>query len=342
MAPRPTSTLWRTQNFLRRTTPIERLIARSDLDPSDVVYEIGAGAGVLTALLARRVGRVIAIEKDEALARQLKRRFADRPNVTVRHADFMEYRLPRAPYKVVANPPFDITAAVVTKLTSAATPPDDVLLVLQTEAADRYCGRPRETLASLLLAPFFQATIVHRFRRQDFVPFPGVDVVMLRLRKRGPPLVVGHQHRQLYRDFVVAGFTAWRPSIGGAFARRLGSRVTHRLLAAVELDPDRRPSDVPFAMWLRLFETFSHLPPAILGRVAGAEDRLSREQRRLEKRHRTRVPRDDLIAPLRRQPHEIADAFDDALMREYTGERSRPWVVNRTHELADRHLAAVR
>jgi len=341
MAPRPNSTLWRTQNFLRRTAPIERLIARSGLNPSDVVYDIGAGTGVLTALLAPRVGRVIAIEKDEALSRQLRRRFADRANVTIRHADFMEYRLPRAPYKVVANPPFDITAAIVTKLTSAGTPPDDVLIALQSQAADRYCGRPRETLASLLLAPFFEATIAHRFRREDFAPIPGVDVVMLRLRKRGPPLVA-HQQSRLYRDFVVAGFTAWRPSIGGAFERRFGARVTHRLLAAVELHPDRRPSDVPFAKWLRLFETFSHLPLTIRGRVAGAEDRLLRQQRRIEKRHRTRVPRDDLIAPLRRQPHDVADAFDDALAREHAGKRSRPWVVSRTHEPADRHFAALR
>ena len=341
MAPRPTSTLWRTQNFLRRTTPIERLIARSGLDPSDVVYDIGAGAGVLTALLARRVGRVIAIEKDEALVRQLRLRFADRPNVTVRHADFMEYRLPRAPYKVVANPPFDITAAIVTKLTSAVMPPDDVLLALQAEAAERYCGSPRETLASLLLAPFFEATIVHRFRRDDFVPAPGVDVVMLRLRKRGPPLV-GDQHRRLYRDFVVSGFTAWRPSIGTALERRLGAHVAHRLLAAVPLDRDRRPSDVPFAIWLRLFDLFSHLPAALHRRVQGAEERLSRQHARLQKRHRTRAPRDDLISSLGGQPHEFAEAFDDALAREYAGERPRPWVVNRTREFADRHLAVVR
>ena len=341
MAPRRTSTLWRTQNFLHRTTGIERLIVRSGLNPSDVVYDIGAGAGVLTALLARRVARVIAIEEDEALSRQLRRRFADQPNVTIRHADFMEYRLPRAPYKVVANPPFDITAALVAKLTGAVMPPDDVLLALQKEAANRYCGRPRETLASLLLAPFFEASIVHRFRRDDFVPTPGVDVVMLRLRKRGPPLVA-HQHRRLYRDFVVAGFTAWRPSIGLAFERRFGPRVTQRLLAAVQLDRDRRPSGVPFATWLRLFEIFSHLPPAMRGRVAGAGVRLARQQGRLEKQHRTRAPRDDLIAPLRRQPHEIADAFDNALAREDAGERSGSWVVGRTNELADRHLAAVR
>jgi 23S rRNA (adenine-N6)-dimethyltransferase len=341
MAARSASNLWRTQNFLRRTTAIERLIARSALSPSDVVYDIGAGAGALTALLARRVGRVVAIEKDEALCRQLRRRFAAWPNVIVRSADFMEYHLPRSPYKVVANPPFDLTAAIVTKLTGAAMPPDDAFLALQAEAAERYCGRPRETLASLLLGPFFDATIVHRFRRDDFVPAPGVDVVMLRLRKRGPPLVE-HHRRRLYRDFVVTGFTAWRPWIGAALERRLGARVAHRLLAAVEVDRDRRPSDVPFAVWVRLFELFSHLPPALHHRVAGAGDRLARQQRRLQKRHRTRAPRDDLIVSLGGQPHQIADVFDEALAREHSGDGPRPCVVGRTRELADRHLAALR
>jgi 23S rRNA (adenine-N6)-dimethyltransferase len=299
MAPSSTPTLWRTQNFLRRTSAVERLIAQFGLSPSDVVYDIGAGTGVLTALLARRAGRVIALEKDETLCERLRRRFADSPTVSVRHSDFLEHRLPRAPYKVFANPPFDVTAAIVAKVTGAAVPPDDTFLALQREAADRYCGRPGETLGSLLLGPFFEATIVHRFRREDFIPAPGVEVVMLRLRKRGPPLVVPQQ-RRLYRDFVVTCFTAWRPSVGAALERRLGTRVAHRLLAAVPLDRDRRPSAVPFATWLRLFELFSQLPPAVHLRVAGAEDRLSRQQRRLQKRHRTRAPRDDLIASLRR------------------------------------------
>src|SRR5687767_14442488 len=84
MAARPHSTLWRTQSFLQRTTAVEQLIARSGLSPSDVVYNIGAGTGVLTALLAPRVGHVIAIEKDEALCQSLRRRFARSVNVSVR------------------------------------------------------------------------------------------------------------------------------------------------------------------------------------------------------------------------------------------------------------------
>jgi len=299
MAARSTSTLWRTQNFLRRTTAIERLIARSGLSSGDVVYDIGAGTGVLTALLARRGGRVIAIERDEELCRGLRRRFAGWPNVSVRCADFLQHSLPRTPYKVFANPPFDVTAAIVTKLTRADVLPEDVFLALQREAADRYRGRPQETLVSLLLQPYFTATVVHRFGRQDFVPAPTVDVVMLRLRKRGPPLL-SPADRRVYRDFVVANFTAWRPSIAAALARTLGVRVAHRLLLDARLDPRRRPSEVSFGEWLRLFDHFSRLPIAVRGRVAGAGDRLARQQRRLRKRHRTRVPRDDLIASLRR------------------------------------------
>lgn len=335
------SNLWRTQNFLVRTTAVARFIEASGLAETDVVYEIGAGTGVLTALVAARAGRVIAIEKDEALCRRLRRKFGGSPNVSVRCADFLKHRLPRAPYKVFANPPFDITAAIVAKLTSAPVPPDDAFLAVQREAADRFCGRPRGTLASALLLPFFESTIVHRFRREDFVPAPGVDVVMLRLRKRGPPLLA-KEHQQLYRDFVVTCFTTWRPSIGAALGRGLGARVAQKLLADVGLDRDRRPSQVPFAIWLRLFEHFSQLPIALHKRVAGAERRLSRQQARLQKRHRTRAPRDELIAVLGRQSDEIADAFDKSFAFEHAYDGARPSIVDRALELVHRQGAAVR
>jgi 23S rRNA (adenine-N6)-dimethyltransferase len=339
MAPRDTSTLWRTQNFLRPTARLARVIAVAELTPKDVVYEIGAGTGVLTALLAPRVRRVIAIEKDDVLYHRLRRRFAGWSNVSLRRADFLEHRLPDAPYKVFANPPFDITAAIVRKLVGAAVPPDDIFLAVQTEAADRYCGRPRATLASVLLHPFFDVSVVHRFRPEDFVPAPGVDVVMLRLRKRGPPLVA-YEHRQLYRDFVITIFTAWLPSVGESLARVVGARVAHRLLTDARLDPDRRPSEVAFAGWLDLFDRFSSLPAAIRIRVAGAEDRLARQQRRLQKRHRTRAPRDDLIVYLGRQTHDIAGALDEPFALEHARDPSRSAVADRTLEGASRQIPA--
>src|SRR5687767_15220589 len=54
-------------------------------------------------------------------------------------------------------------------------------------------------------------SLLHRFRRTDFIPAPSVDAVFVRLHKRGPPLVAEIE-AQLYRDLVAACFAAWRPS----------------------------------------------------------------------------------------------------------------------------------
>lgn len=146
MKARPDSTLWRTQNFIRSAALADRLIDLSGIGPDDVVYEIGAGTGNLTDRLSARVRRVVAIERDEVLCASLRSRFEGRTNVAIRCADFLEHPLPRAPYKVFANPPFDITTAIITKLTSAPTPPMETHLAVQKEAADRYLGKPSQTL----------------------------------------------------------------------------------------------------------------------------------------------------------------------------------------------------
>lgn len=112
-----------------------------------------------------------------------------------------------------ANIPFNISKALVTRLTAAEYPPQDAYLAMQKEAADMLLRKPHESLCTVLLKPWFEVEIVHRFRRKDFVPEPQVDVVMLRLRKRGPPLV-NHADRQCFRDFVVYGFTTWRSTLG--------------------------------------------------------------------------------------------------------------------------------
>ena len=64
MAAHSESTLWRTQNFLRDRTLVQRLVARAEISATDVVYDLGTGGGILTDALARRAGRVIAVEKD--------------------------------------------------------------------------------------------------------------------------------------------------------------------------------------------------------------------------------------------------------------------------------------
>ena len=279
------------QNFLTDSQLVASLLYRFGLG-GDVVYEIGPGRGIITRQLARRYRRVVAIEKDPCLAARLTETFREWPNVTIHTGDFLRYPLPHASYNVFANIPFNITAAIVTRLTRADTPPDVAHLVMQREAALMFSGKPHESLRTILLKPWFETEIVHRFQRSDFAPAPRVDVVMLRLRKRGPPLV-SNADRQFFRDFVVYTFTHWQPNDGNPLITFFTRQQRAHVERTIGFDRATRPSALTLTQWLRLFEQLKAVgnPDARI-RLAGSERRLLHQQTRLEKRHRTQRSRD--------------------------------------------------
>ena len=275
------------QNFLTNSRLVASLLDRFDLGADSVVYEIGPGKGIITEQLALRFRRVIAIEKDQRLAASLMRKFGDWPNVTIHPGDFLGYPLPHNSYNVFANIPFNITAAIVTKLTTVENPPEVAYLAMQREAGRMFIGKPQESLRTILLKPWFETEIVHRFQRSDFAPAPRVDVVMLRLRKRGPPLV-GEMDRPFFRNFVVYVFTHGQPAGANPLTNLFPGRQRAVLERSLGIDLTARPTSLTLAQWLRLFERLKVVGnPTAPGLVAGSEQRLMRQQARLEKRHRT-------------------------------------------------------
>ena len=284
------------QNFLKDPDLVALLLDRSSLEWEDVVYEIGPGKGLITKQLALRYRRVIAIEKDPRLTTWLQGKFESWPNVTIHQGDFLRYSLPCHPYKVFANIPFNITAAIVGKLTAAQCPPEDMYLCVQREAAEMWLGEARESLRTLLLKPWFEATIVHRFERRDFMPTPRVDVVMLRLRKRGPPLVQ-HNDRQYFRDFIVHCFTNWRSTQGSSLSTLFTRHQRKYIHHALGIDLYREQTSLSFEQWLSLFNYFKTVADEQARRsIVGSEKRLVRQQHGLQKIHRTRQHK---IQPLR-------------------------------------------
>lgn len=280
------------QNFLRDPRLVERLHDASSISQDDLVIEIGPGAGALTDGLARRAGRVIAIELDIALAERLRRLYAANPRVDVRTGDFLEYELPQRPYKVFANIPFAYTREIVTRLTSAVCPPREASLVMQREAAEKFRGVPREYLFSILLKPWFELEITHHFRRGDFMPVPSVEVVMLRIRKRGPPLVAPEQ-RQFYRDFAAYSFSAHHGSFDRVLRDALSYRQRRQALKHSGIDPNAAPSSISFSQLLQLFHDVARVAtPQTRQTFAGSERRLRRQQARLRVSHRTRTAGD--------------------------------------------------
>lgn len=179
------------QNYLTSSRTIQRLLDRTSLCSADHVLEIGPGKGHITRALLGRCERVTAVEIDPRLHAGLREKFASCPGLTLRHGDFMKYRLPRyAQYKVFSNIPFNRTTGILRKLTGAANPPGEIWLVVEKGAALRFCGLPRETLRSRELSRRYDARIIYYFRREDFHPMPSVDAVLLHLKRRD-----GHRTR---------------------------------------------------------------------------------------------------------------------------------------------------
>ncbi len=277
------------QNFLRDPRLVQQLLDLSSLTSDDVVYEVGPGKGILTDGLSQRCRRVVAIELDDTLAERLRQRYASQPHVTIQTGDFLERSLPSRPYKVFANIPFARTHDIVTKLTSAACPPDDAYLIMQREAAEKFCGLPRGYLYAALLKPWFTVDIMYHFRRSDFAPAPSVEVVMLRIRKRGPPLIAPSE-RQRFRDFIVYGFVAPQPTLERILHPLLPYRQRRDIMRALAIAPGATPSTVTFSQWLQLYQRFADVgSDQAYALVSGSERRLRQRQAQLRKSHRTRL-----------------------------------------------------
>ncbi|MGH2544062.1 MAG: rRNA adenine N(6)-methyltransferase family protein, partial [Ardenticatenaceae bacterium] len=154
------------QHFIRSRALAVELVALSTINRRDAVVEIGPGRGVLTRELAQHCKSLLAVEIDASLCEELRDELRDLTNVSLLHDDFLQAVLPLTAYKVFANIPYNQTAAIIRKLVGAPTPPEDAYLIVQLEAAKRFAGGPyaQETLASLLLKPWWHVEIARRLR----------------------------------------------------------------------------------------------------------------------------------------------------------------------------------
>ena len=246
------------QKFLKERKLVEVLLDKSSINKKDIVYEIGPGKGIITECLAKRCKKVTAIELDKKLYERLKSRFRGNTSIEIKFGDFLQYQLPRKQkYKIFSNIPFNLTADIVRKLTLDGTFLLEAFLIVQKEAAERFTGFPysKETQISLLLKPKFDLKILHNFRKSDFEPKPRVDVVLLGITRRKEFLVRENQ-KQMYRDFIVYGFSQWKESLRKAFKKIFTYRQFIRLAGDLNFSKEAKPADLSFEQWMGLFRYF--------------------------------------------------------------------------------------
>jgi len=180
------------QNFLRRAVA-ERVVDEAGVVPGELVLDIGAGAGALTLAAAERGARVLAVEIDPDWARRLRslaRSSSFRGRITVVEADFLGWRLPRQPFRVLSCPPFGATTSILHRLLDR---PSHALqradLVVQWEVARKRAATPPDTLVSTAWAPWWAFSLGRRIPAREFRPVPRVDAGVLTVVRRSPPLL---------------------------------------------------------------------------------------------------------------------------------------------------------
>ncbi len=185
--------------------------------------ELGAGTGILTEALAGSGAHVLAVEVDGALAARLAQRFADHPSVTVFGCDALEFPLPASPYRVVANPPFNRTSAILHRLLDhPAGGPTRADLVVQWQVARARAAaddRAPIDLVGASCAPWWTFRRARRLPAALFRPAPSVDAAILNVTRRPSPLLpVAVAAR--YRDFVRTRFGRTAPASVEEWVRR--------------------------------------------------------------------------------------------------------------------------
>lgn len=278
------------QNFLKSPEFVGNLIDKTTISDKDLVVEIGPGRGAITLELAKRASRVIGVEYDQKLASSLKSRFANNPKVEIVQADFLRWNLPKGPYKVFANIPFNMTADMVNRLLFASNPPQATYLIMQDRAAERFIGTPvfANSQISILLQPFYDMSVLVKIDRREFRPIPKINAVLAGFIKKYKP-TVDMQYRQLYRDFVIYGYNQWQPTILDAFREIFTKKQLDLVSKKFDL-AELKPSELTIDQWLGIFEVFIEFAPKEKRSiVSGAEKRLRFTQRRMQKQYRTRI-----------------------------------------------------
>ena len=158
------------------------VVKDADVRPGEFVLDLGAGDGALTAELVARGARVLAVELHPGRVRHLRQRFMA-ADVTVVQFDLSEFRPPRQPFRVVANPPYSMSTAIVRSLLGPRSGIVAADLVLQ-RALMRRLSEARAPGGQRWLREFD----IQRGRslpRAAFDPRPHVDSAVLVIRRRG-------------------------------------------------------------------------------------------------------------------------------------------------------------
>jgi 16S rRNA (adenine1518-N6/adenine1519-N6)-dimethyltransferase len=220
------------QHFLTDQGAALRIVEALGEVSQRTVLEVGPGRGVLTTLLARRARRLIAVELDRVLAAQLRMKYALTPNVEIIEADVLAVdidslfapkpgstrpglELTLEPVRVVGNIPYYITSDLLLRLFEHRRHFETMVLMVQSEVADRLIAKPGGSEYGLLSATaqlYSRVEKVFSLPASAFSPPPKVSSAVVRLSLDSKLDALGVPERP-FLDFLKMSFAQKRKTL---------------------------------------------------------------------------------------------------------------------------------
>jgi 16S rRNA (adenine1518-N6/adenine1519-N6)-dimethyltransferase len=255
------------QHWLQSDKALDRIVAASNLGPSDRVLEIGPGRGALTERLLPLAGTVLAVELDRDLCPKLVRKFGDRDNFLLLQGDVLDLdwdaetaAFPKFqhPNKVVANIPYNITGPILELLLGTISSPrarpfDAIVLLVQREVALRLAAPPGSRhYAALSVRVGFLADcdFICDVPAKAFVPPPKVDSAVVRLTPR--PYAEPPQDPKRMEALLKMGFVSRRKMLKNNLKGIISEDQLLPLLTDLAIAPTARAEDLSIAQWVAL------------------------------------------------------------------------------------------
>ncbi len=247
------------QNFLIDRQALEKMIKAAGLRAKDTVLEIGPGTGIITQEIARKVRKVIAVERDQKLMLLLRESLSDFSNVEIIQGDILEIkRLKIINYKIVANLPFYLASPAIRHFLERFDPqPRTMVLIVQKEVGQRITAQaPQMNLLAVSIQFYAKAEIISFVPKKSFWPQPKVDSAIIKITPRKLSTKPGNV--DLFFKIIRAGFSHPRKQILNNLAEKLnlGRKNVENWLSENGVQRTQRAETLSIKNWVKLTETF--------------------------------------------------------------------------------------
>lgn len=246
------------QHWLNDEDSLDAMVDAAEVTENDTVLEIGPGPGTLTSKLVQTAQKVIAVEFDADLARDLPKR-VPAANLEIIQQDILQFNFTSLPpgYKVAANIPYYLTSNLLRVMCETSNPFAVAALLMQKEVAERVCAKPGDmSVLSVSVQFYCQPSLEKMVPAELFTPPPKVDSQILKLTYRTQPLFPDVDTKVFFR-IVKAGFAQKRKTILNSLSAglHLDRDKTTQILEQANIPPTTRAQNLSLNDWHRLYRT---------------------------------------------------------------------------------------